>query len=42
MVTSTDKWIKVAWKNETNKEQTSLKREAEAAMSKMHVRATFG
>ena len=35
MSTSTDEWIKVAWKNEMSKEQTSLKREAEAAMRKM-------
>ena len=26
MATSTDEWIKVAWKNEMSKEQTSLKR----------------
>ena len=42
MATSTDEWIKVAWKNEMSKEQTSLKREAEAAMGKMDVLATFG
>ena len=42
MATSTDKWIKVAWKNEMSKEQTSLKRETEAAMRKMKVLATFG
>ena len=41
MATSTDEWIKVAWKNEMSKEQTSLKREAEAAMRKMDVLATF-
>ena len=32
----------MAWKNEISKEQTSLKREAEAAMRKMDVLATFG
>ena len=42
MATSTDEWIKVAWKNEMSKEQTSLKREAEAAMRKIDVLATFG
>ena len=42
MATSTDEWIKVAWKNEMSKEQTSLKREAEAAMRKLDVLATFG
>ena len=42
MATSTDEWIKVAWKNEMSKEQTLLKREAEAAMRKMDLLATFG
>ena len=42
MATSIDEWIKVAWKNEMNKEQTSQKREAEAAMREMEVVATFG
>ena len=40
MATSTGEWIKVAWKNEMSKEQTSLKREAETAMRKMDVLAT--
>ena len=34
MATSTDKRIKVAWKSEMSKEQTSLKREAEASNEK--------
>ena len=42
MATSNNEWIKVAWKNEMSKEQTSLKREAEAAMRKMDLLATFG
>ena len=42
MATSTDEWIKVAWKNEMSKEQTSLKREAKAAMRKMDELAMFG
>ena len=42
MATSADEWIKVARKNEMNKEQTLLKREAEATMGKMDVLATFG
>ena len=42
MATSTDKWIKVARKNEMSQEQTLLNREAEAAMRKMDVTGTFG
>ena len=41
MATSNNDWTKVAWKNEINKEQTSLKREAEVAMRKVNARATF-
>ena len=32
MATSTNEWIRLAWRNETRKEQTSLKKEAEKAM----------
>ena len=32
MATSTNEWIRLAWGNETRKEQTSLKKEAEKAM----------
>ena len=42
IATSTDEWILVAWKNEMSKEQTWLKREAEAQIRKMDVLATFG
>ena len=43
MAMSTDEGIKVAWKNGMSKEQTSLKRQAEAAMTlTLSILATFG
>ena len=32
IATSTNKWIRLAWRNEARKEQTSLKKEVEKAM----------
>ena len=41
MATSNNEWIKVSWRNEYLKEQTSLKREAEEAMQKVDVQVEF-
>ena len=41
MVLSTNKWIQSAWKNETRKEQTSLKKEAEKAMRSVNANVAF-
>ena len=41
MASSTNKWIQSAWMNETRKEQTSLKREAERAMRNVNANLTF-
>ena len=41
MVAATNKWIKVAWKNESQKEQVSLKKEEEKAMRKVEVTVSF-
>ena len=42
MATATNEWTMVAWKNETRKEQTSLKREAEKAMRNVNAIVSFG
>ena len=41
MPAATNKWIRVAWKNESQKEQISLKKEAEKAMRKVEVTVSF-
>ena len=41
MALSTNKWIQLAWKNETRKEQTSLKKEAEKAMKSVNANVAF-
>ncbi len=41
VATSSNEWIKVAWRNEYLKEQTSLKREAEEAMQRVNARVEF-
>ena len=41
MAAATNKWIKVAWKNESQKEQISLKKEEEKAMRKVEVTVSF-
>ena len=41
MATSTNEWIRLAWRNETRKEQTSLKKEAEKAMRGVDVVVSF-
>ena len=39
--TTTNKWIRVAWRNEIQKEQISLKKEVEKAMRKVEVTVSF-
>ena len=39
--TATNKWIRVAWRNEIQKEQISLKKEVEKAMRKVEVTVSF-
>ena len=41
MASATNKWIRVAWRNESQKEQISLKKEAEKAMRKVEVTGSF-
>ncbi|CAB4045676.1 Hypothetical predicted protein, partial [Paramuricea clavata] len=41
MATSNNEWIKVSWRNEYMKEQTSLKRVAEEAMGRMNAHVEF-
>ena len=41
IATSNNEWIKVAWRNENIKEQTSLKRVAEEAMGRMNAHVEF-
>ena len=41
MAAATNKWIRVAWRNESQKEQISLKKEAEKAMRKVEVTVSF-
>ena len=41
MALSTNKCIQSAWKNETRKEQTSLKKEAEKAMRSVNANVAF-
>jgi hypothetical protein len=41
MATSNNEWIKVSWRNEYLKEQTSLKREAEEAMQRVNAQVEF-
>ena len=41
MALSTNKWRQSAWKNETRKEQTSLKKEAEKVMRSVNADVVF-
>ena len=41
MAAGTNKWIRVAWRNESQKEQISLKKKAEKAMRKTEVTVSF-
>ena len=41
MAAATNEWIRVAWRNESRKEQISLKKEAEKAMRKVEVTVSF-
>ena len=41
MATSTNEWIRAAWRSEMQKEHTSLKREAETAMRKVDAQVIF-
>ena len=41
MAAATNEWIRVAWRNEIQKEQISLKKEAEKAMRKVEVTVSF-
>ena len=41
MAAETNKWIRVAWRNESQKEQISLKKKAEKAMRKVEVTVSF-
>ena len=41
MSAETNKWIRVAWRNESQKEQISLKKKAEKAMRKVEVTVSF-
>ena len=41
MASSPSEWIKLAWKNEIRKEQTSIKKEAEKAMREVNVSVSF-
>ena len=41
MAAASNEWIRVAWKNESQKEQISLKKEVEKAMRKVEVTVSF-
>ena len=41
MAAATNEWIRVAWRNEIQKEQISLKKEAEKAVRKVEVTVSF-
>ena len=41
MAIATNEWIRVAWINESQKKQISLKKEAQKAMRKIEVTASF-
>ena len=41
MAIATNEWIRVAWRNESRKEQISLRKEAEKAMTKVEVTVSF-
>ena len=41
MAAASNKWIRVAWRNEKRKEQTSLKKEAEKAIRKVGGTVSF-
>ena len=41
MAAATNKWIRVVWRNEIQKEQISLKKESEKAMRKAEVNVSF-
>ena len=41
MAVASDNWIRVAWRNERRKEQTSLKKEAEKAIRKVGGTVSF-
>ena len=41
MFSATNKWVRVAWRNESQNEQTSLKKEAAKAMRKVNVNVFY-
>ena len=41
MAAATNEWIRIKWRNESQKEQISLKKEAEKAMRKVEVTVSF-
>ena len=41
MAAATNEWIRITWRNESQKEQISLKKEAEKAMRKVEVTVSF-
>ena len=41
MASTTNEWIKLAWKNESRKEQTSVKKEAERVMRNVNAEVSF-
>ena len=41
MAAATNEWRRIAWRNESRKEQISLKKEAEKAMRKVEVTVSF-
>ena len=41
MATATNKWIKVAWRNESQREKILLKKEAEKVMRKVEMTVSF-
>ena len=41
MAAAANEWIRAAWRNESQKEQISMKKEAEKAMRKVEVTVSF-
>ena len=41
MAAATNKWIRVAWRNESQKKQISLEKKAEKAMRKIEATVSF-
>ena len=41
MAAATNEWIRVAWRNEVQKEQISLKKKLEKGMKKVEVTVSF-